>query len=302
MSLIFNLLISLSTIPECFGCGGVGGPRTALPGAFPSREPAAVSHRGAHLLAPENTRAAAKASVALGVEYVEVDVRTSADGVLYILHDAEVDRTSDGRGRLDRLSSARIDRLDAGRWFAPRFAGEPIPRLEDYLRWIKGRARVYLDVKDAELAPLIEVVQRTGMAEEVFFGFGFGFGTGGRMMRFRRLAPDLKLKANAFCLAQAARAVERYGADIVETNLNWITPELVAYCRERGVLLMLSAFKENEDSFRRMLRWGPDLVNIEDTETFVRVRREMRDEPQWAHHAYRVALVNDEQPTGGTRR
>ena len=52
-----------------------------------------VVHRGANKLAPENTMAATKKCIELGVEYVEIDVRESKDGLLYILYDKTLDRT-----------------------------------------------------------------------------------------------------------------------------------------------------------------------------------------------------------------
>ena len=55
-------------------------------------------HRGANHLAPENTFAAAEICVDHGIDYVEIDVRTSKDGVLYVIHDSKLDRTTDGTG------------------------------------------------------------------------------------------------------------------------------------------------------------------------------------------------------------
>ncbi len=68
-----------------------------------------VSHRGANGVAPENTLAAAQACIDLGVDYVEVDVWTSRDGLFYVMHDATVDRTTDGSGHLLALTAAEID-------------------------------------------------------------------------------------------------------------------------------------------------------------------------------------------------
>ena len=89
-----------------------------------------VVHRGLNQRAPENTLAAARLCTDLGLDYVEVDVRTSRDGVFHILHDPTVDRTTDGFGPLAGMTSAEIARLDAGSWFGPTFAGERIPRLD----------------------------------------------------------------------------------------------------------------------------------------------------------------------------
>ena len=76
-----------------------------------------VVHRGANHLAPENTAASARKAVELGCQYVEVDVRTSADGVMYVIHDPNVARTTDGEGFIRKMTSEQIDMLDAGSWF-----------------------------------------------------------------------------------------------------------------------------------------------------------------------------------------
>ncbi len=113
-----------------------------------------VVHRGANHIAPENTRAAAQACIDLGVDYVEVDVQMSRDGVFYIMHDSLVNRTTDGKGFLAMMNAEDVDKLDAGSWFSEQFKGEPVPRLKEYLEWIKGKAKVYLDVKAGDMRQL----------------------------------------------------------------------------------------------------------------------------------------------------
>jgi len=127
-----------------------------------------VCHRMANEHAPENTFAAAQLCVDWGVDYVEADVWTSHDGVFYLMHDATVDRTTNGTGYILALTSSEIDRLDAGSWFGPEFAGEKVPRLEGFLRWIKGQARVFLDVKFAHPQQLIDLLYATEMADDCF--------------------------------------------------------------------------------------------------------------------------------------
>lgn len=106
-----------------------------------------VCHKGANEYAPENTFAATQLCIDWGMDYVEIDVNASKDGVLYILHGPKVDKTTNGKGRITDLTFEEIDPLDAGSWFHPKYAGERVPRLEPFLRWIKGKSRVFLDVK-----------------------------------------------------------------------------------------------------------------------------------------------------------
>ncbi|MCK7515244.1 MAG: hypothetical protein MZV70_72110 [Desulfobacterales bacterium] len=59
----------------------------------------------------------------------ECDVRLSADGVPFLLHDDALDRTTDGKGFVTGLDWARLSRLDAGSWHSLTFRGEPLATL-----------------------------------------------------------------------------------------------------------------------------------------------------------------------------
>lgn len=89
-----------------------------------------VAHRGAGQLAPENTLAAFRLGHAHGYRMFECDVRLSADGVPFLLHDDALDRTTDGKGFVTGLDWATLSRLDAGSWHSPAFRGEPLASLE----------------------------------------------------------------------------------------------------------------------------------------------------------------------------
>lgn len=229
-----------------------------------------VCHRGANRHAPENTWASTQLCIDWGVDYVEIDVRRSADGVMYVLHDAKVDRTTDGTGFLNQLDASLIDTLDAGSWFAPQFAGEPVPRLEPFLRKVKGRIKVYFDVKDADVAELIALVRELGLESDAFFWFD----KDNRAREFRRLAPDLKLKVNAASVAEVQAAARDLQADIVEVRLRHATPELLQACRELGLRIMVYEPLEDRAAFARILDLGADLVNLNHGDVFQAVMRE----------------------------
>jgi glycerophosphoryl diester phosphodiesterase len=91
--------------------------------------PRFAAHRGAGKLAPENTLAALKHGHALGYRMAEFDVKLSADGVAFLLHDATLQRTTNGSGRADALAWRELAQLDAGAWHSRPFAGEPLPTL-----------------------------------------------------------------------------------------------------------------------------------------------------------------------------
>ncbi len=88
-----------------------------------------IAHRGAGKLAPENTLAAFRLGAAHGYRAFECDVKLSADGVPFLLHDATLERTTSATGSAGDRPWAALSQLDAGGWHSRQFAGETLPSL-----------------------------------------------------------------------------------------------------------------------------------------------------------------------------
>lgn len=122
-----------------------------------------IGHRGAAGYAPENTLTAIEEGISRQVDFVEVDVRRTADGVLVVLHDATVNRTTNGRGRIDRLPLSKVRTLDVGN-------GERIPTLAEVLDAVSGRCGLMLELKVEGIArPVVERVQTAGFRGPVIY-------------------------------------------------------------------------------------------------------------------------------------
>ena len=89
-----------------------------------------IAHRGAGLLAPENTLAAFRLGAQHGYRMFECDAKLSADEMVFLLHDDRLDRTSSGTGVAGDLLWRDLSLLDAGAWHSPAYAGEPLCTLE----------------------------------------------------------------------------------------------------------------------------------------------------------------------------
>lgn len=107
-----------------------------------------IAHRGAGKLAPENTLAAFRLGAAHGFRMFECDVKLSADGEPFLLHDSTLDRTTSGHGAAGERRWDELSRLDAGGWHSPPYAGEPLLRLEGLARWLQANdLMVNLEIK-----------------------------------------------------------------------------------------------------------------------------------------------------------
>lgn len=229
-----------------------------------------VCHRGANEFAPENTYASAQICIDWGIDFIEVDVNTSADGVLYLFHGPGLEKTTNGRGVIMEYPAADIDQLDAGSWFDPRFAGERVPRLDEFLHWIKGRAKLFLDVKWCDLSQLVTLIRQTGFEQDFFFWFKLPE----LAAEFRQLAPDLPLKVNATTKVEVETAVSTLNPTIIETGYP-INSDVVAACKKHGLKLMVNYMGSDEAIFADIIRQQPEMVNVNFGDRFARVLRAM---------------------------
>lgn len=140
-----------------------------------------IGHRGAAGLAPENTLAAVKKAVEIGVDAVELDVQLSADGRVVVYHDfclkPEITRTSEGvwleglKGRpikdltLPELKTYDVGRLKSDRTYAKLYPdqkpvdGERIPTLGEVIWLLKhlkdDKTGLWIEIKSSPTEPEI---------------------------------------------------------------------------------------------------------------------------------------------------
>ncbi|XP_072482728.1 glycerophosphoinositol inositolphosphodiesterase GDPD2 isoform X3 [Notamacropus eugenii] len=91
-------------------------------------KPGLVGHRGAPMLAPENTLMSLRKTAECGASVFETDVMVSSDGVPFLMHDERLDRTTNvasvfptrAAGLSSDFSWAELQQLNAGTWFLER--------------------------------------------------------------------------------------------------------------------------------------------------------------------------------------
>lgn len=240
--------------------------------------PRIICHRGASLIAPENTFAAAEAALRLGGDVIELDVRESRDGGLFVLHDDTVDRTTNGTGPISEMTSAEVEALDAGLWFAPEFEGQPVPRLADYLLQFKDRAGFYVEVKWADCERIGRVIDDLGLAAQCFI---CSFDAGMRA-DMRKYAPDVRQMVHWKIAGTAEAARDIHHADIVEFFADNLEASSVDAARAQGLEANLWTDQHDPALFRLALELGLDGVNIDHIAQF----RDMR-----ADYAARAAVA-----------
>jgi glycerophosphoryl diester phosphodiesterase len=125
----------------------------AVQAALRSPLPATVevlAHRGGPVMGPESTLATYQRAIDAGVQWLEMDVQMSKDGVLVVIHDETVDRTTNGTGAVADLTYDELRALDAGE-------GQPVPSFDEVLALAKANGvNVFPETKSAHLYPGVE--------------------------------------------------------------------------------------------------------------------------------------------------
>ena len=127
-----------------------------------------IAHRACWHGNAENSLASLEACKRLGVGIVELDVRTTADGVLVLMHDATVDRTTDGSGRLEDLTLAQVQALRLRAELGGPQASitdEAVPTLEQALAASRGTLMINIDPKAVSFDRLYTVLREHGMLD-----------------------------------------------------------------------------------------------------------------------------------------
>lgn len=188
-----------------------------------------IAHRGNHVSVPENTLAACREAIRVGADYVEVDLRTTKDGKMVLLHDTKVDRTTDGKGPLSELTWKQVKRL---RIKSKDGAEYRIPTFEEILKLCRGKMNIYLDFKNADSAKTWALIQRTHMEKQVVVYLN----KEEQYHAWKATAPDLPLMTS---LPDQYRTDEGLATFLKKMDVqildNLQTPELVREAKSLGV-------------------------------------------------------------------
>lgn len=209
-----------------------------------------IGHRGAAGHAPENTLAAIRKGIDLGVDFVEIDVRSTADGVLVALHDETLNRTTNGKGRVDRLSLREVKRFNAGN-------GEQIPTLEEVLNMAAGRVGLMLELKVNGIGQnTVKAVQEAGFKEPVIYASFLH----DELAEVRSIDPEAALMVLFGRLPRApvARAME-YRPSHVGLRHDTVTRRLVDAFHEENLLVFVYTVDSPSD-IQHVLSVGVDGV------------------------------------------
>ncbi len=108
-----------------------------------------MAHRGATAFAPENTLAAYAEAMNRNADGVEIYIRESVNGLLYLFHDESLEGHTNGKGRGKDLTYAALARLQVRGGDPDRPHTQCIPTLAAFIELARQRdILIHLDIKE----------------------------------------------------------------------------------------------------------------------------------------------------------
>lgn len=149
-----------------------------------------IAHRGDHVTVPENTIAACEKAIQHQVDFVEIDIRTTRDSVIVVMHDGTVDRTTNGKGNVSDLSFAEIKQLKIiDSRFSSTAQNYTVPTFEQVLKTCKNKINIYLDFKNADVLQSYNLIKKYSMEQQVIVYIN----APEQYDEWRRIAPQMPL-------------------------------------------------------------------------------------------------------------
>ncbi len=227
------------------------------------------AHRGESTYAPENTIPAIERAIEDGADYVEIDVRLTADSQVILMHDADTKRTTNGKLVVKNSTYEELLALDAGSWFSEEYTDTKIPTLEEAIKLCKGKIMMNIELKPADNKGELEQAVANLITEY--------------NMESQCIVTSFNQKS-IFTIKQAnpeivtgyiytfgySNKIEYKNMDVLSINSRYLTRDVVTGAHQKGIIV--SAWTVNNSrEMRRMVAIGVDNIITDNTSLAKRI-------------------------------
>jgi glycerophosphoryl diester phosphodiesterase len=234
---------------------------------FGQRLPKISAHRGASLEAPENTLAAFTKAIELGADYLEVDVRTTSDGIQICMHDRSLKRTTGIDADVRATPFETIRQVSAGKWFGEAYAQEKVPTFEELCELVNKsnhdlgkNAKLYVDCKDIDAGEVVRILNKNQILDSaVFYG---DVGVLKEISKFHQGARFMPAYPGA---GKARKLVHKLPVYAFDMNWDEIDTDAIKQCHELKVKVFADLLDGNDTpaEYQRAILLGIDLIQTD---------------------------------------
>jgi glycerophosphoryl diester phosphodiesterase len=245
----------------------------------PGKVPLVIAHRAGALHAPENTLAALEiAALEIAIrqkaDYAEIDVQRSRDGVVVVIHDADLMKMARDPRRIRETNYVDLAQVDIGRMVHRDFAGERVARLADFFKRAAGRIKLMIELKyygrDPELAEeTVRLVREAGMQDEVAL-MSLDLAS---VRQSQRMASEIPV---GYLSSVGLGALSRLDLDFLAVSTKVVSAVLLRNAGKQGLSVYVWTVND-VDAMLDMMELGVDGLITDDSALAVEVIRSVQE-------------------------
>ena len=226
-------------------------------------KPLVCAHRGDNVNAPENTMEAFELAASEGLEWIELDVHQTSDGVIVCNHDSTIQRVSGQNLAIHDHTFEELKSVEYGSWMPGNYEHVTIPTLEEALTFAKESGlNVQVELKGSPYDKnfeenVLKVINDTGMHDSVMVISQ----DASRMKRVMEIDPEI---TKGYCVFLALGHPEdiEYTDNITVEETN-VTPELVRHFHEQGKKVFCWTV-DLDDTVQYLVSCDVDVIGTDD--------------------------------------
>lgn len=220
------------------------------------------AHRGDNVNAPENTMPAFELAASENLEWIELDVWQTADGVIVCNHDSSIARTTGHKLTIHDNTYKELASHEFGSWMPGNYEDVVIPTLEEALTFAKeNNLHVQVELKgdpgDVNYEEnVLDVINRTGMHDDVMIIAQ----DASRLVRINELDPTVT-KGYCMFFAYGKLGDIEYTDNITIEETN-VTPELVKEMHDQGIMVFCWTV-DRDDTVQYLVSCDVDVIGTD---------------------------------------
>lgn len=216
-----------------------------------------AGHRGDTHDAPENSKAGLLKAIAIGADYVEIDVAETKDSVLVVSHDNNLKRLTGEDVNIWNSNYADLQKLDYGSSYSPDFAGERIMTLDEAMTLCKDKIKMSIELKPTKhdhdlVEKAVRLFEKNNFYQNGFFA-SLNYPT---LEKVKKMNPRIKTCLNTFV---ALGNLQLLPVDIYSVEASFVTKNLLKQVHNRGKELWVWTVNR-EDLMDDMIALGVDAI------------------------------------------
>lgn len=208
-----------------------------------------AAHRAMHPKHPENSLAAVRENIDLGVDILEIDIRESKDGKLVLMHDETIDRTTNGKGKVSDLDFSTLK--DVNLIHNEEITVEHIPTFEALLEIAKGKIMIDVDFKEDDptaIKKAYTLIKKHHMEEQILF---YIYDNYQLIPLLRDLNPKIKIMPRAYSRKDIRKILKIGGIKVIHIDESFYKNRIMQKIRSSGARIWSNALGKYDQMERR---------------------------------------------------